>query len=162
MWTRPLIAFWALVASATAGSHPAPNSSLRLQATADGVHAEYWLPVSELGHAREREPHDGLSAYLLRRLSAETLAGVPWSITVRAIRDDRYLEHDFLVAELLLAPPPGQPVGRFVLEDEVITHEVRNHVILVVRKVSAGGQPGTELIGTLQYPERRLEIPLSD
>ena len=153
---------WVLIASA-AWAHPAPSSSLRLQLTGDAVRAEYWLPVSELGHARAREPRLEVPAYLLRRMSAATLAGAPWTITVKGLRDDRYLDHDFVVADLLLTPPAGQPRERFVLTDDVITHEVRNHRLFVVWNRPAGAQPaGSALIGTLQYPERRLEITLNE
>lgn len=155
--------FWALMASALAWAHPAPSSSLRLEVLGDTVRAEYWLPVSELGFARAQEPKLELPDYLLRRMSAATLAGVAWTITVKDIRHDSYLEHDFLVAELLLAPPAGQPMERFVLTDDVITHEVRNHRLFVVWNRPAGARPaGSTLIGTLQYPDRRLEVALNE
>jgi hypothetical protein len=162
MFRRWIAGFGALIAAATAASHPAPNSSLRLEVLADAVRAEYWLPVSELGYARAREPRTDLQTYLVRRMSAETPVGTSWRIYVKGIRGDRYLDHEYLVADLLLTPPRGQPVNRFVLTDDVITHEVRNHRLFVVQRPASGAQPAARLIGTLQYPARRLEIALNE
>ncbi|MDF3022633.1 MAG: HupE/UreJ family protein [Steroidobacteraceae bacterium] len=144
-----------LMVATTAHSHPAPNSTLRLDFEAHGVRAEYWLPVSELGYARAGENEPDLAAYLLGRLHAESPAGEAWKIRVKAVREDRYLEHDYLVAELQLAPPPGVAARPFVLVDDVITHEVRNHIVFVVENRPSGNR----LIGMLQYPNRRLSIP---
>jgi len=43
----------------------------------------------------------------------------------------------------------------FVLLDDAVTHEVRNHVIYVIRR-----DAGSDLLGLLQYPTRRLEVAL--
>lgn len=146
------------LAAAAAHSHPAPNSTLRLDFEAHAVRAEYWLPVSELGYARAGENAPDLAAYLLARLHAESPAGEAWKIHVKAVRADRYLEHDYLVAELQLAPPPGVAARPFVLVDDVITHEVRNHIVFVVENRPTGNR----LIGMLQYPNRRLSVPPSE
>jgi hypothetical protein len=148
----------ALLAAATARSHPAPNSMLRLDYEPHAVRAEYWLPVSELAHARNQDPEGDLAAYLLRRVAAESAAGGAWQVSVKAIREDRYLGHDYLVAELHLAPPTGVAPRPFVLVDDVITHEVRNHVVFVVQSRAGGDR----LIGMLQYPARRLAIPATE
>jgi hypothetical protein len=152
------LALIALLASAAARSHPAPNSMLRLDFEVTAVRAEYWLPVSELGHARASDPEGDVSAYLVRRVAAESSAGAAWHIRVEAIRKDRYQDHDYLVAELHMAPPAGVPPRPFVLIDDVITHEVRNHVVFVVE----GGTGTNRLIGMLQYPARRLTIPADE
>jgi hypothetical protein len=137
-----------------ASAHPAPNSTLRLDFQRNEVRAQYWLPASELAHARAADPEGTLPAYLLRRLALRTFEGRPWRVEVLALREDRYLDHDYLVAELRLSPPEGATPRRFVLIDDVITHEVRNHVVFVVGKLDIGNG----LIGTLQYPVSRLEI----
>lgn len=147
-----------LLAAAAAHSHPAPNSTLRLDFEARAVRAEYWLPVSELEYARAGQNAPDLAAYLLGRLHAESPAGDAWKIRVMAIREDRYLEHDYLVAQLHLAPPAGLAVRPFVLVDDVITHEVRNHIVFVVENRASGNR----LIGMLQYPNRRLSVPLGE
>ena len=59
------------------------------------------------------------------------------------------------MAELHLVPPGGVAARPFVLVDDVITHEVRNHVVFVVEERADGNR----LIGVLQYPHRRLAIP---
>jgi hypothetical protein len=148
----------ALLAAAAARSHPAPNSLLRLAYESQAVRAEYWLPVSELAHARNQDPQGNLAAYLLRRVAAESVSGGAWNISVKAIREDRHLDHDYLVAELHMAPPAGVAPRPFVLVDDVITHEVRNHVVFVIQSRTDGDR----LIGTLQYPARRLAIPATE
>ena len=50
--------------------------------------------------------------------------------------------------------PPGASARAFVLVDDAITHEVRNHVVVVL----ARGATNPEFLGALQYPARRLTI----
>jgi hypothetical protein len=136
-------------------AHPPPNSIVRLEFRADGVHAEYWVPVSELAHARAADPgRGGFSDYLLRHVAAETDGGSRWRMAIGGVRETTYLEHPYLVAELTFAPPPGAAARSFVLVDDAVTHEVRNHVVYVVER--RGDE--AELIGALQYPARRLPI----
>jgi hypothetical protein len=144
-----------LLGSPAGYPHPAPSSLLRLEFQSHVVDAEYWLPVSELAHARAADRADAdFTAYLLRHLAAETPAGKPWQVTVRRVRETSYLDHAYLVAELRLAPPRSAPVRPLVLIEDAVTHEVRNHVVYVVEKHGTGSQ----LLGALQYPARRLEI----
>jgi len=137
-----------------AAAHPAPNSMLRLDFQPDAVRAEYWIPVSELAYARAADPQGELPAYLLRHLGAETRDGRPWRLTIAAVRTSTYLEHEYRVAELRLAPPAGASAADFVLLDDAVTHEVRNHVVFV----SARRAEGAEFLGALQYPARRLRV----
>jgi hypothetical protein len=143
-----------LVCAAVAGAHPAPNSMLRLEFAANAVRADYWLPVSELQHARAADPGGEIAAYLLRHVGAETRDGRRWRVVVDAVRETDYLDHPYLVAELTMAPPAGAQAGEFVLVDDTVTHEVRNHVVYVVTPRG----PGFDLIGALQYPARRLQV----
>ena len=136
------------------GAHPAPNSQLRLEFKADIVLAEYWVPASELAYARAADPAGGFPAYLLRHVAAETQDGSPWQVVIGTVRESTYMDHDYLVAELRLAPPAGVPARDFVLVDDAVTHEVRNHVVFV----TARHGEGAELLGALQYPARRLRI----
>jgi hypothetical protein len=152
---RRFAALLGLLVSSAGFAHPAPNSLLRLEFQPDVVTAEYWLPVSELAHARAAERADAdLPAYLLRHLAAESRTGKPWRVTVQAVREATYLDHAYLVAELRLAPPAGTPVHELVLVEDTVTHEVRNHVVYVVEKLG----DSSHLLGALQYPARRLEI----
>ena len=138
-------------------SHPAPNSILRLESGAGGVHAEYWIPVSELAYARAAEsPDETFPAYLLKHFGLETPDGTRWRVSVEKVRTDDYFGHDFLVAEVRLEPPAGASAREFVIVDDTVTHEVRNHVVFVVAR---RGELADRL-GALQYPARRLPVAL--
>jgi len=137
-----------------AGAHPAPNSQLRLEFQAGVVLAEYWVPKSELAWARAADPAGGYDAYLLRHLAAETQDGKPWQVIIGAVRESTYMDHEYLVAKLRLAPPAGATARDFVLVADAITHEVRNHVVFV----TARRGDGADLVGALQYPAKRLRV----
>ena len=144
-----------LLAAPAAFAHPAPNSVMKIEFQADRVRAEYWVPVSELEYARAADPAGReFAAYLLRHVAAETEGGAPWRVAVRSVREAEYLGHRYLVAELGFEPPPGTPVDEFVLVDDAVTHEVRNHVVYVVTRRGAENA----LVGALQYPARRLVV----
>jgi len=139
----------------TACAHPAPNSTLRLEFRADAVHAEYWVPVSELAFARAADPAgEEFPAYLLRHFAAETPDGKAWRVSVDRVRAADYLDHAFVVAEIRLTPPAGATPREFVLVDDTVTHEVRNHVLYVVAR--HGNQ--ADMLGALQYPAKRLAV----
>ena len=144
----------ALLFALAAFAHPAPNSIVRLDFRAADVRAEYWIPVSELGYARAADPAGELPAYLLRHVSAESPAGLRWRVAVGAVRETTYLDHPYLVADLILSPPAGSSARAFTLVDDAVTHEVRNHVVYVVARRGEAA----EVLGALQYPERRLGI----
>jgi len=143
------------VLAGAANAHPAPNSTLRLEFRADAVHAEYWVPVSELAFARAADPAgEEFPTYLLRHFAVETSDGKAWRVTVDRVREADYLEHAFVVAEIRLVPPAGAPPREFVLVDDTVTHEVRNHVLYVVAR--HGDQ--ADMLGALQYPAKRLAV----
>ena len=151
---RLAVAAWLAVLSGAALAHPAPNSILRLEFTAGAVRAEYWVPVSELEYARAADPDGDFRAYLLRHVAAETRAGARWRVAVGTVRERKYQQLPYLVAELNLAPPREASAREFVLVDDAVTHEVRNHVVYVV--ANHGAQ--SDLLGALQYPARRLDV----
>jgi hypothetical protein len=141
--------------AAVAGAHPAPNSMLRLDIRATEVHAEYWLPASELAPARAADARGGgFADYLLRHLAAESPDGASWQVRIDGVRETTYVEHAYVVADVRLVPPAGASTRAFVLVDDAVTHEVRNHRVHVVARRDAG----SDLIGILQYPARRLEV----
>ncbi|HEX6396154.1 MAG TPA: hypothetical protein VFZ95_01905 [Steroidobacteraceae bacterium] len=148
-----LSALVALLATG-ASAHPAPNSRLELAIGNTGVRAEYWVPLSELAYARSADPRGGFADYLLRHVAAESPGGEPWHVSVHGVREATYADHAYLVADLSLVPPAGTSPRTFVLLDDAVTHEVRNHVVFVVARRAAGA----DLLGLLQYPARRLEI----
>jgi hypothetical protein len=151
-----LLALLCAAAVQPAIAHRAPNSVLKLDFRAESVGAELLVPVSELAYATGATPSaDALAAYLLRHVGAETAAGARWTVVVTSVRATTYFEHDYFLAELTLVPPRGASARQFVLVNDVITHEVRNHVVFVVS--------GTNMLGALQFPASRLFIrsPLS-
>ena len=136
-------------------AHSAPNSLIKLEFAVDSVRAEVLVPESELAFAtaaeRASEPFAG---YLLRHLAAETPQGAAWKVEVRSVTNVSFLDHAYLSAQVEFTPPPGASARAFILVDDAITHEVRNHVVLVV----ARGGANPEVLGALQYPARRLVI----
>jgi hypothetical protein len=150
-----MLALLAATACGLALAHSAPNSLIKLEFAADSVRAEVLVPESELAFAtaaeRASEPFAG---YLLRHLAAETPQGVAWKVEVRSVSKVSYLDHAYLSARVELTPPSGASARSFVLIDDAVTHEVRNHVVLVVER----GGANAEVLGALQYPARRLLI----
>jgi hypothetical protein len=137
-----------------ADAHRAPNSFVRLDLDARAVHAEMLVPQSELAYAMpgEQGPRT-FAGYLLRHVAVEGADGTRWKIAVRAVRSTRYFDHDYFVAELEIKPPAGVAARDFVLVDDAVTHEVRNHVVVVTQRGKKD-----RLIGQLQYPARRLTV----
>jgi hypothetical protein len=152
--TRALIIASALLLAAKAFAHPAPSSILRLEFQTRSVNAEYWVPVSELEFARAADAGGDFPAYLLRHIGAETSTGTRWRVKLESVRETTYLDRPYLVAQLTLSPPAGAAPREFVLLDDAVTHEVRNHVVYVVENRGAD----SALLGALQYPVRRLAI----
>jgi len=154
---RAALAACCALVSGVGFAHPAPNSILKLASQPDGIHAEYWVPVSELAYARAGEPPgETFPAYLLKHFGLETQAGARWRVTVEKVRTGDYFGHEFLVADLRLAPPAGASAREFVVVDDTVTHEVRNHVVFVLAR---HGEEADRL-GALQYPARRLPVAL--
>ncbi len=73
---------------------------------------------------------------------------------VDGVRETSYVDHAYFVADVRLVPPAGASTRAFVIVDDAVTHEVRNHRVFVVTRRDAG----SDLIGILQYPARRLEV----
>ena len=155
--TRALFVFTLACAAACGVSlaHSAPNSLVKLDFLAHSVGAEILVPESELAFATAAErASESFADYLRRHLSAETPQGVAWKLEVRSIVRTTYLGHDYLSAQVEFTPPPGASASEFVLVDDAVTHEVRNHVVLVL----ATGATNPEVLGALQYPARRLTL----
>jgi hypothetical protein len=136
-------------------AHSAPNSFVKLSFLTHSVQAEVLVPESELAFATAAESaSDTFADYLRRHLSAETPEGTAWEMEVRSEGRNTYLEHAYLTAQVEFMPPPGASAHAFVLIDDAVTHEVRNHVVLVL----ARGAANPEILGALQYPARRLTV----
>ncbi len=153
-----LLALLCVARCGPALAHSAPNSFVKLSFLAQSVRAEVLVPESELAYATAAErASEPFAAYLLRHLSAETPQGAAWKVDVRSFSHTTYLEHAYLSAQVEFTPPAGVSPGSFVLVDDAVTHEVRNHVVIVL----ALGAANPELLGALQYPARRLAIQRS-
>jgi hypothetical protein len=138
-------------------AHSAPNSFVKLSFLAQSVRAEVLVPESELAYATAAERATEPPAdYLLRHLAAETPEGAVWTVAVRSLSHVTYLEHAYLSAQLEFTPPAGASPASFVLVDDAVTHEVRNHVVIVL----APGAERPQLLGALQYPARRLIVKM--
>jgi hypothetical protein len=136
-------------------AHNAPQSFVKLDIREQAVHAEILVPESEFRFALAAElPKPSFENYLLRHLGATSPAGATWKIEVRKVGNISYLEHPYLTAEVVMTPPAGNITGRFVLSNDAVTHEVRNHVIVVLARTAAA----TNLLGILQYPARQLNV----
>jgi len=136
-------------------AHSAPNSMIKLDFLPHTVRAEVLVPESELAFATAAESApEPFATYLLRHLSAETSQGAAWKVAVLSVRNIDYLDHAYLSAQVEFTPPAGTSVREFVLVDDAVTHEVRNHVVLVL----ARGAGNPEVLGALQYPMRRLAV----
>ena len=139
-------------------AHSSPTSLVKLDFLAHAVRAEVLVPESELAFATAAErAAEPFADYLQRHLSAETPQGAAWKMEVHSVRSTTYLEHAYLSAQVEFTPPPGVSTRAFVLVDDAVTHEVRNHVVIVL----ARGAASPEFLGALQYPARRLTIQWS-
>lgn len=153
------VAYWLTLLCAAVGSlaqaHSAPNSLVKLDFLAHAVRAEVLVPESELAFAKAAErTTEPFAEYLQRHLSAETPQGAAWKLEVRSVVSTTYLGHAYLSAQVEFTPPPGASVREFVLIDDAVTHEVRNHVVLILATDAAT----PEVLGALQYPARRLSV----
>jgi hypothetical protein len=159
MVRRAAIALLLAGAWGLALAHRAPNSFVRLDLSSQTVRAQVMVPESELAFAMPGlQGPEAFASYLLRHLKVETPQGVQWTITIRNVRSELYFDHAYMISELEFAPPAGASSREFVLVEDAVTHEVRNHVVVVTRD-DAKNQP----LGALQYPATRLtvsELPL--
>jgi hypothetical protein len=158
MRMRAAFALLSACASSAAFAHRAPNSFVQLDFGAHVVHAQMLVPLSELAFALPGpDQAAAFPDYLLRHVAVETPDGAPWKIVIGTIRKTAYFDHDYLVAELEITPPAGASARDFVFIDDAVTHEVRNHLVVITRR---GAE--TRVLGALQYPARRLAIGPTD
>jgi len=153
-----------------ATAHPAPNSVVNLDFGRNSVRAELLIPTSELQYALAAEGIErssiaaddaAIAAYLSRHLALVAPTGSRWQGALRLAHLQVLGGHEYLVVALEFTPPAGSTTRRFVLHADPVTHEVRNHYLMVIARSDyrgglVGDQP--ELIGFLQYPGRALEV----
>ena len=129
------------------------SRSCKLDFLARAVRAEILVPESELAFATAADP-----ANLSRRICCVTSRsrprGAPWKIEVLVGTRHHVSRPCLFAAEVVLTPPAGHSDAHFVLVDDAVTHEVRNHVIVVLAQTSAA----PVMLGALQHPVRTLQI----
>ncbi|MBL7817461.1 MAG: HupE/UreJ family protein [Saprospiraceae bacterium] len=129
-------------------AHPSPNTLIFLDIKADGVAAELRLPVSELGTAiRPTAPRtadelmgsfkDSLRLYLQAHITPLSMDGQKWSVEVGDMQlenvsntQERGTLQDIIV-KLWLKPPTGANSRQFILNYDVVMHQVVTHSALV-------------------------------
>jgi len=140
-------------------AHHAPPSHFRFDFRADHVEAQLMLPVSELAHAMKSPSAESLPTYLLEHMGARTDQGAAWTLRILSVDTTRYLDHDYWVAQVELRPPAGASARNFLFRSDAITHEVRNHrIMLVAERDYADLQTRPALMGALQYPVREFAV----
>lgn len=151
---RAAVALLLAGAWSVALAHRAPNSFVRLDLSSHAVRAQVLVPESELAFAMPgAQGAEAFANYLRRHVTVETPQGVRWAIAIGNVRSELYFDHAYMIAELEFTPPAGASPREFVLVDDAVTHEVRNHVVVVTR--DGAEKP---LLGALQYPATRLTV----
>ena len=167
---RSFVAFLILGSCKAAFSHSMYQSAVMLDYHARSVEAELQLPPSRLEKAiGQRITQADLAAlrpdveaYIRQRFRIHSGTDASWNVSFsRSITWETVDGAEYVVAHLLLTPPPGVSVRRLILEDSIITDTLPSSVILVsVRSdwnsSTFAGDP--ELLGVLNGEERSMEI----
>jgi hypothetical protein len=129
-------------------AHPSPNTLIFLDIKANGVEAELRLPVGELGAAVSPSApktavellgsfKDSLRFYLQSHITPLSMEGQKWAIEVGEIvlenatnAEERGTLQDIIV-KIWLIPPTGAASRQFILNYDVVMHQVVTHSALV-------------------------------
>ena len=129
-------------------AHPSPNTLIFLDVKTNGVSAELRLPVIELSVAlNPNAPKkaeellgsfaDSLKNYLLSHIYPLSMEGQKWSVEVIEMQlenvanpQERNGLQDIIV-KLWLTPPTGASSRQFILNYDVVMHQVVTHTALV-------------------------------
>lgn len=145
-----LLFFGAFLAISPLAAHPSPNTLILLDIKTNGVAAEIRLPVSELGMALSANPanpktaeallgsyKDSLRLYLLSHIHPTGMDGQKWAVEIgeMMIEDvknpqERNALQDIIV-KLWLLPPAGASSRQFILNYDIVMHQVVTHSALV-------------------------------
>ena len=146
--TKYLFIFLIVVWADAVSAHPSPNTLIFLDIKADGVAAELRLPVSELGMALNPTApktaedllghfKDSLKTYILSHITPLSMDGEKWSVAVVDMHlenvanpQDRNALQDIIV-KIWLKPPTDASSRQFILNYDVIMHQVVTHSALV-------------------------------
>lgn len=129
-------------------AHPSPNTLIFLDIKPNGVAAELRLPVGELSMALNPQApkkaeellgsfKDSLKIYLLAHITPLSMDGQKWSVEV----GDMQLENvsnaqqrgtlQDIIVKIWLKPPTGVSSRQFILNYDVVMHQVVTHSALV-------------------------------
>ena len=132
----------------TTFAHPSPNTLIFLDIKTDGVAAELRLPVGELGMALNPAApktaeellglfKDSLKIYLQTHITPLSMDGQKWTVEVgdmqvENVKDpqERNTIQDIIV-KMWLKPPTGASSRAFILNYDVVMHQVVTHSALV-------------------------------
>lgn len=162
-----LLACALFLAGAPAGAHPSPSSQVFLSAGADRLHAEVTLPVDELtlvfpvplldaSGQRPLASDDRVAAYVAAHIRPVAPDGRAWTVAVTRVRWALARRPADIVADVVLRPPPGAPLGTLDLAIDAISHGVPNHITLVALKDGTGAKP--RMLASLHYGRHVVAI----
>jgi len=129
-------------------AHQTPNTLVFLDASPNRVALELQMPLSELelafGNNISKNPEaliekfgPQLKEYLKAHIHAYSKKNAPWDVEIEALRMDKgkYIENGIdyweVVAYVDIIPQPGESTRKFMLDYDVIIHQVVNHAALV-------------------------------
>jgi hypothetical protein len=142
------ILFLLLVFAHNLLAHPSPNTLIFLDIKTEGVAAEIRLPVSELGMVfNAANPKtaaefmgsfkDSLKHYLRAHMTPLSMDGQKWSVEIGDMQiedaenpQERNALQD-LIVKVWLTPPSGASSRQFILNYDVVMHQVVTHSALV-------------------------------
>jgi len=129
-------------------AHQSPNSLIFLDISPERVAMEIQLPVPELelafGNDISKDPETiierfgpQLKEYLNAHIHAYINKGEPWLVEISSLKMDKgkYIENGIAYwevnAQVILRPQAGESTRKFMLDYDVIMHQVINHVALL-------------------------------
>jgi HupE / UreJ protein len=162
-------------------AHALPQSLLVLNIEQNHVLAEVRVPLDRLQMAHALPAGVGapgvlpayqaqLAAYALAHVRPQTLQGQAWSVAVERMAMAPApaallpAQVDVLFT-LRMTPPPQASLRHWRLIDDMVSHEVVTHKILVAlghdwRQGRLSGEP--QLIGTIQFGQPYIDIDVAD
>ena len=162
-----LLACALFLAGVPAGAHPSPSSQVFLTVGSDRIHAEVTLPVDELVlafpvpllDASGRWPMASdarVAAYVAAHVRPVAPDGRAWTVSVTRVRWELDRRPADIVADVVLRPPPGAPLGTLDLAIDTISHQVPNHITLVALKNGAEARP--RMLASLHYGQHVVAV----
>ncbi len=145
------------------------QSAVLLDFKGNTVEAELQLPVDRLSISfRQTVDEDHFAAeraalmpYVLAHVHPADEGGRPLSVKLNAMRLQTIEKAQYLVVHLVFTASGGGTIDRFMLNYDVITHEIVTHVVLVsIRSDSKARIPPNDplLIGVLRGQEKSLLV----